>query len=215
MTVSARTTFGMRQAAAPTPESEAPIPAQPASVASPASNRRAIAFVEPITPIALQRLAAQTAAAVGDGVDEIVLTIASPGGALLPTLELYRLLLGLPVKLQTHAVGCVASAATILMLAGSERSAHPKAKFLFHEVSAQVRPPPGTYLARSTERHRQLYELTAHEVYRARTRLPHATIEAFARGEVVFDVTAALDFEIIHHIADIDANVPAPPIGQV
>jgi len=137
---------------------------------------------------------------VESGVGEITLVVTSPGGLLLPMLEVYRRLISLPVKIRTHAVGSVASAGTVLMMAGAERSADPGATFLFHPVSSEPHQGATAFQARSIERHRQLYELTVHEIYKARTRLPPDTIARFGEATLVFDARTAVRFGIVDRI---------------
>jgi len=137
---------------------------------------------------------------VESGAVEIIILVTSPGGLLLPMLEVYRRLISLPVKITTHAIGAVASAGTVLMMAGAERSADPGATFLFHPVSSGPHQGATAFQARSIERHRQLYELTAHEIYKARTRLPPDTIARFGEATLVFDARTAVRFGIVDRI---------------
>jgi len=203
----ARVPFGKRPSAVAPPEPEIPVP--------PAPRRcETLRFFEPIAAVSLQALALQLAAAQLRGIEEIVLLIATPGGELLPTLELHRLLIDQPIHLRTHAAGVVASAGTHLFLAGAERTAEPRAKFVFHQVTSGHRPPPGSFLARSDERFRQMYEITSHEVYRRRTTLPAELIERFAREEVVLDAEEALRFGIIHRICEFAGQGPAEDLGK-
>lgn len=188
----------------------------PVSVAPPLAPRAwktsTIDFREPVTEASIARLASDTAAAAAGGADEIVWVLSSPGGELLPALEYCHTLAASPLKLKTFGVGCVASAATYLMLAGAQRIAHPDATFLFHEVSTRLKPPPGTFVARSVERHRQLFELTAHEVYRKSTRLPHDMIARFAHETIILNAAQALEYGVVHRIAEnfADACADAP-----
>jgi len=208
--VQARAVFGRR------PPPPAPTPGEPQAVAPEAKPAKAvvIGFNVPVTAASLSHLAAETAAAAAGGADEIVWMLSSQGGELLPTLELCRTLETFPVKLKTFAVGQVASAATYLMLAGRERIAHPDATFLFHEVSTQIAVPPGTFVARSVERHRQLFELTGHEIYRKSTQLPPDLIARFAHETIILNAAQALEFGVVHAIsesfAEPAAEGPAP-----
>ena len=59
------------------------------------------------------------------------------------------------------------------------------------------------FRARSIERHRQLYELTLHEIYKARTRLSLATIARFGEETLVFDAERAVRHGIIDRIGNI------------
>jgi ATP-dependent Clp protease, protease subunit len=188
----ARASFGRRQA---------PIAVNPPE--PPPLRSAKLAFLEKVTAESVARLALAIEAEMVKGADEIVLAVASPGGELLPMLEFYRTLLRLPVQLNTHAVGMVASAATILYLAGARRSAEPGAQFLFHQVSTMFEPPEGSFVSRSVERHRQLFEITALEIYRTRTRLPPEMIESFTRGEVILDAAQAVAHGVAQEIHEL------------
>jgi ATP-dependent protease ClpP protease subunit len=201
--VLARATFGQRRTTLPAEAPAEPKAPPPPAAATKPPKLATIAFFEPVTPETLQRLALQTAAAIAADVEQLTLLLASPGGTLLPALEFYQLLLKTRIKLKTHAVGRVASAATILMLAGEERTAQPDASFLFHPVSTELRPPINSFAERSVDRHLALYELTAREVYRTRTCLPHDMIASFARGETILDAEQALAFGVIHRVEDV------------
>ena len=199
-----RAVFGKRS-----PAPSTPAPASPAEAAPP-PRKATLAFCERVTETAIKRLEAETAAAQAGGAEEIVWVISSPGGELLPTLEYCRKLTLAPVNLTTIAVGQVASAATYLMLAGGLRIAHPDATFLFHAVSTVEKPPPGTFRARSVERHRALFELTGREVYRNRTRMPPDLIDRFANETVILNAQEALQHGVVHAIALPPAAETAP-----
>jgi ATP-dependent protease ClpP protease subunit len=189
------------------PQMEPTIPSPPpdADGRPPAARRdqttsRTHYFLQESQPTPLGFLESEIGESVQSGADEITIVMASPGGLLLPMLEFYRRLIALPVKIKTYAVGPVASAGTILMLAGAERTAHPRATFLFHPVSSRVSKPATGFQARSIERHRELYELTLHEIYKARTRLSLETIARFSEETLVFDAQTAIAHGIIDRI---------------
>jgi ATP-dependent protease ClpP protease subunit len=94
----------------------------------------------------------------------------------------------------------------MLRLAGAERSADRRATFLFHPVSHTMQAQAQGYLGRSIERHRRLFELTLHSLYKERTRLSAQTIARFGREELVFDGAAALKVGSIHRIEILDVK---------
>jgi ATP-dependent protease ClpP protease subunit len=157
-------------------------------------------FTQETNPSSLGFLEREIDESVESSTGEITIIITSPGGLLLPMLEFYRRLISLPVKIKTHAVGPVASAGTVLMLAGNERSADPRATFLFHPVSNHMQQRATPFQARSIERHRQLFELTLHEIYKARTQLPFETIARFGQETLVFNAQTAARYGIIDRI---------------
>ncbi len=203
-------TFGKRKSPPVDPQlapPEPPIPmagdggrdASRAAIPEPCRSRTHY-FTEPTHPAALECLEREIGASIQAGAAQITIVMTSPGGPLLPMLEVYRRLVALPVKIKTHAIGPVASAGTILMLAGSDRSADPRASFLFHPVSNPMQAQASGYEARSIERHRQLFELTLHNIYKERTRFSAQTIARFGREELVFSGQAAIECGIIHRI---------------
>ena len=64
--------------------------------------------------------------------DKLVLNIGSGGGMVTSAVIAYNLLKKLPFPLETHNLGDVSSAAILLYLAGSIRTAEPVFKFMFH-----------------------------------------------------------------------------------
>jgi ATP-dependent protease ClpP protease subunit len=187
--------FGKRKTPPPGPE-DAPL--EPAT--EPAASVRTHYFMQTSNEGALADLEDEIDKSIEDGATEILIVLTSPGGSLLPMLEFYRKLVALPVKLRTHAVGPVASAGTILMLAGAERSAEPTANFMFHPVSMRLDGPVDAYQSLVIERRRQLFELTMHNIYRERTRFDEDTIARFGREELWFDVSKAIECGVIDRI---------------
>ena len=162
----------------------------------------------------LDSLEREIGKSVESGVEAITIIMASPGGLLLPMLEFYRRLISLPVKIRTHAAGPVASAGTILMLAGNERSADPRATFLFHPVSVPLQQRANAIQARSIERHRQLYELTLHEIYKTRTQFSLETIARFGLETLVFDAQAAIVHGIVDRIESLQLRAKPSTQGE-
>lgn len=121
---------------------------RPSVVLAPSSAPRAwktapVDFRAPVTEASIARLASDTTAAMAGAADEIVWVISSPGGELPPALECCHTLAAAPLKLTTFGVGCVASAATYLMLAGAQRIAHPDGPINSSPAPCRrSRPPP-------------------------------------------------------------------------
>jgi ATP-dependent protease ClpP protease subunit len=174
-------------------------------------------FLQQSNLVSLKLLEREIAESLLAGAEEITIVLSSPGGLLLPMLEFYRSLKSLPVKIKTHAAGPVASAATILFLAGDERSADPRATFMFHPVSVTMNTAADAYQALRIERQRLLFEMTLHNIYKERTRLSNPTIERFGREELVFNCEMAIEHGIIDRIESREAtpaplsNRPSPP----
>jgi ATP-dependent protease ClpP protease subunit len=187
-----------KEPAVPTPQLGGKV--HPSSSSTDRSTGHVHYFIQESRPAPLGVLESEIGESVEAGAREITIVMASPGGLLLPMLEFYRRLMALPVKIRTHAAGPVASAGTVLMLAGSDRSAHPDATFLFHPVSSRTQHRVTGFQARSIERHRELYEITLHEIYKARTRLSLETIARFSEETLVFDAQTAIKHGIIDRI---------------
>jgi hypothetical protein len=103
-----------------------------------------------------------------------------------------------------YALSTVASAGTIIYLAGEKRIAAPNAFFRFHHVTQNFSKPPTsmtldeftdekTSLAMSLERLEQ--------IYRERTSLKSEQIEEFRQHAVFFDAAAAHNAGIVHEVA--------------
>ena len=75
------------------------------------------------------------AAAVQQGVQELNLLLATPGGSVMHGMALYNYLCGLPVTLTTFNIGNVDSIGAIIFLSGSQRFACPHATFTLHPVA--------------------------------------------------------------------------------
>ena len=71
---------------------------------------------------------------LGQGVNEIVLLISSPGGSVFHGLSAYNFLKGIPARLVTHNFGSVDSMGVVLFCAGDRRLSVPHARFLLHAV---------------------------------------------------------------------------------
>jgi ATP-dependent protease ClpP protease subunit len=160
-------------------------------------------FDQAIDLAAAKRLRQQLAGLVDAGVSDITLVVDSPGGLLEAALITYSFIRSLPVKVKTHAQGFVASAATLLFLAGEERSADRSARFLFHPsqftlngvmTEAQIREGLdglGTIADVTTG------------IYRERTRLQAAEIERFSHETIVYTAEQARAAGVVETVADL------------
>jgi ATP-dependent protease ClpP protease subunit len=159
-----------------------------------------INFEQPINPGSLGDLERRINESVDAGLKEITIAVTSPGGSLVPTLQLYERLISLPIKLKTHGVRAVDSAANVLFLAGSERTAHPHTAFLFHSAYVPVRQGLTRAQAEENSQELQRLEQTLAQLYLARTRLSSTAIAQFSQESVVYDARTALRLGIIDRI---------------
>ena len=75
---------------------------------------------------------------VDNPIDCLKLNISSLGGSVTSAITLYNFLKKLPFKVVTHNLGEVTSAAVIMYLAGSERTAEKVSKFIIHPVKGRM-----------------------------------------------------------------------------
>ncbi|MGD0639919.1 MAG: ATP-dependent Clp protease proteolytic subunit [Roseiarcus sp.] len=142
-------------------------------------------------------------ALVEGGVKEIAIVISSNGGLLTPALQLYSLILSLPVKIKTHAQVFVGSAANILYLAGAERSTDANAKFLFHPSQT---PIFGVFNSPQFEDQLRMMnesDEVLEQIYRDRTKLPDVEIKRFQHETVVYSAAKAVEFGIAQRIGEL------------
>ncbi len=77
-----------------------------------------------------------------NGCNHIYLCVSSKGGCNFSALTLYNYLKNTPVKVTTHNIGLVESAANILFLAAEERIASSNSRFMIH--GSKTKFPPET-----------------------------------------------------------------------
>jgi len=76
--------------------------------------------------------------AVKNGYKQITLCLTSIGGLLDFAYYAFNILEALPVKIVTHNIGSVQSAANLIFLCGDERYAAPGCSFLFHNTGFEA-----------------------------------------------------------------------------
>ena len=196
------------------PGTPAAPPAPPRPVAAIDRTKTYYVFFEQILDVPNTRaLRRQLATLVEAGVSDIVLVINSPGGLVEPTLVTYGFIRALPARVRTHAQVFVQSAATLLYLAGQDRSADREARFLFH-------PASGTVVGVSTEAQlndrlqgfHTINDVTA-EILRDRTALTADDIARFQRETVVYSAAQAEAVGVVQTVADL--QVPGPDTARM
>jgi len=70
-----------------------------------------------------------------EGMTELHLLMASPGGFIDPGMAIYKFLRAIPVPVSTYNYGSVDSVAGVIYCAGSHRVATPHCKFLIHGIT--------------------------------------------------------------------------------
>jgi ATP-dependent protease ClpP protease subunit len=161
-------------------------------------------FDQTIDVASMRTLRRQLANLVEAGVSDITLVIDSPGGLVDPMLITYSFIRALPSKINTHAQGFVQSAATLLFLAGQERSADRSARFLFHPSQSPV--TAGVMGEQQIRERLTAFDTVGDvmaEIYRDRTNLSGAEIERFARETVIYTAEQALTSGVIQVVSDL------------
>ncbi len=185
------------------PISAAPRPAL--TPGSPIDKTKAyyLFFDQQIDVASMRTLRRQLTTLVEAGVTDITLVIDSPGGQVEPTLITYSFILALPARIATHAQGFVQSAATLLFLAGQDRSADRYARFVFHPTQSVVNGVMAEQQIR--ERVAAFDEVVdvMTQIYHDRTTLSPADIERFTRETVVYTAEQARAAGVVQTVADL------------
>jgi ATP-dependent protease ClpP protease subunit len=162
-----------------------------------------VVFEGPINDTNTSRLMSIISTLIPKGLNEVHLVVGTGGGNIPDALLTYGFLCALPAKLTTYNLSTIASAGTMIYLAGERRIAAPNAVFEFHHVTQIFSKPPTSMtldeftdekasLAMNLERMEQ--------IYRARTSLTPAQIEEFRQHAVFFDAAAAQNAGIAHEV---------------
>jgi ATP-dependent protease ClpP protease subunit len=109
-----------------------------------ANNTAYIKFFAGVDQASVNALMGAVEQKLGQGVNEIVLLISSPGGSVFHGLSAYNFLKGVPARVVTHNFGSVDSMGVVLLCAGDRRLSVPHARFLLHGVQANF--PQGAAL---------------------------------------------------------------------
>ncbi|MCI1670724.1 MAG: ATP-dependent Clp protease proteolytic subunit [Citrobacter freundii] len=91
-----------------------------------------IVFSCPVNQSTVSALIGNCLGAINQGATELNIYISSQGGDLVAGFTAYHFLKALPITVRTHNLSNVESVANVIFLAGSERTANPGCRFLFH-----------------------------------------------------------------------------------
>lgn len=199
--------------AQPTPNATPPAATPPASLAAPpaASSVTSLGQIDKTRPYYLffqrsidipsARQLRDTLVKLAESeVENITLILESMGGLVAPTLQLYNLIQSLPVTIKTHGQGLVASSATILMLAGEQRTANKRTQFWLHGLSG---PLITTMNTPQFEEQMKLFhdqEGVFDQIYKDRANIPESDIAKVKHETVSYDADRALQHGIISQI---------------
>ncbi len=139
------------------------------------------------------------------GAQRITVSISSVGGGIPAAFSLYNNLRALPVHLTLHNIGHIASAANVVFVAGDERSASPKATFMFHAPTVTIEGGAELDETLLTQHAKDLAdgEGRTREVLKERTKMTAVKIDALKCGQNTLGTDAAKRLGLIDHVVDL------------
>ena len=176
-----------------------------------------VSFSAEINVNTTESLLAALANLANQGVSEVCLLLATPGGEVAHGISLYNMLRAFPFKLVTHNVSSVDSIGNAVFLAGEERYASPQATFLFHGVQAGVQA--GVTQLDATKLRECLGNIDADElrigsIIGERTKLTEPQVRAFFREAHTMHAAEAVSAGIVDEIRDIKIP-PGSPVATL
>ncbi len=129
--------------------------------------------------------------------------ISSAGGLIEPTLNAYSFIRSLPAIINTHAESFVQSAATVLFLAGAERTANRSASFLFHPSTTNLIGALNEQQIQERLTQVDTVQTLLAAIYHDRTTLTADQIARFARQEVILTADQAEQAGIVSAVSDL------------
>jgi ATP-dependent protease ClpP protease subunit len=181
-------------------------PPHPASLPASAIDKTKsyyVFFDQNIDVNSMRALRRQLANLAEAGVSEITLVLDSAGGQIEPMLITYSFILALPTKINTHAQGFVQSAATLLFLAGQDRSADRYARFAFHPSQAPISGLMGEEQIRERAAAFATIGDVMAQICRDRTSLTDAEIARFGKELVYYTAEEARNSGVVQTVADL------------
>jgi ATP-dependent Clp protease, protease subunit len=161
-------------------------------------------FDGPINDTNTSRLMSIVGTLVPKPLKELHLIVGTSGGNIPDALMAYGFLRALPVKVTTYNLSTVASAGTIIYLAGEKRISVPSAFFQFHRVTQSFSRPPASMTLEDFTGQKNALAMNLErmeQIYKERTALLPQQIEEFQRQDVFFDAQEAHKAGIVHEIA--------------
>ena len=159
-------------------------------------------FTGIIEPGSATRIASAFNLAVNNGCDEIYLCLSSTGGLVADGIYLYNHIRSLPAKVIIHNIGTVASIATAVYVAASERLCSGHGVFMIHPTEM---PQQGNM---RPERLQDLLNAALAEdkrtedILRQRTSIPNDTLSARRIREVYITPQQAVEFGLSDAVCD-------------
>ncbi len=142
-------------------------------------------------------------------VEEIDILISSTGGDTGSGIAAYNYLRALPgsIKVKTHNLSAIASAAILLFCAGKERSTSPIAQFTIHQGSNDMNGSMLTYdKFRETSEWMKSYNEMSEQIIAACTKRNIAEVTKRHLEGAVFNSREAKEWGLVHSIRDFVPN---------
>ena len=159
-------------------------------------------FTGIIEPGSATRIATAFNLAVNNGCDEIYLCLSSAGGLVADGIYLYNHIRSLPAKVIIHNIGTVASIATAVYVAASERLCSEHGVFMIHPTEmpqqGNMRPERLQDLLNAALAEDQRTE----DILRQRTSIPNDTLSARRIREVYITPQQAVEFGLSDAVCD-------------
>jgi ATP-dependent Clp protease protease subunit len=142
-------------------------------------------------------------------IPRVHLLIQSAGGFVGDGIAMYNFLNRLPVELVTYNGGAVESIAVLPYLAGKVRRASKTAVLTMHKTISGVstKGEPATQL-RAKADNADLHDSNVEQILRLYLKMPDSKWEVHAARDLLIPTEDALNFAMIHEVADF-----APPQG--
>ena len=172
---------------------------QPLSVQFPAGCF--IGFNAALDRKASEQLVSVCGEAMRNGYSAITLCITSVGGLLDFAYYAFNILEAMPLKIVTHNIGTVQSAANLIFLCGDERYSAEGCSFLFHNTGfdgtgQQITGP----LIREKLKAIEYEERRASAIYAEKTGLPIEDVSEWQQGTLIISPTEAVKNNLIHAV---------------
>jgi ATP-dependent Clp protease, protease subunit len=172
-----------------------PAPPQP-------STKLYLSFTAKVNDVTTTALLNTLAAVVQQGVQELILLLATPGGSVMHGMALHNYLAALPVDLTTWNIGNVDSIGAIVFLAGKQRFACHHSTFMLHPVAFGIQAgqtfeqPDLTAIAQSLEAD----QARIAGIYAERSGLTLNNALGLFSQQKTYNAVEAKDFHFVHEV---------------
>lgn len=141
--------------------------------------------------------------------DDLLITMSSGGGDIIPALGMYNEIKGLEAKIQTHNAAAIDSAAILPFMAGSVRTASAASAFFFHQLQWSFSGGSVTMTSVSDAvAWLNRYEGIMADVVAARSKLKKEEVLQMMKQGTSVDPETALKQGLIHTVEEL-----ATPLG--